>query len=719
MKWRQSNKQALDIQKESKQKSYVSHEIISRLNDQTDIYMVNSLLETLKEFASQGHLSKAFRIFSLIQGHALASSSCESIAGSLSSLLLSCTNHKLLPQGKQLHAQVITWGLQNNRALVPKLVSYYTAFGFLDDAHFIAAGSNILHPLPWNVLISSYVNRGHFEEAIFAYKQMVHKGVRPDHFTYPSVLKACAEQSTLDFGREVHKSIDASSLRWDLFVQNSLVSMYAKCGDLETSRSIFEKMPTRDQVSWNSIISGYASRASWDEAFKLFERMRAARMEINIITWNTVAVGCLKTGNFKGALELICQIRETVGHLDPVAVIIGLNACSHIRALRLGRELHGLAVRNASIDYDNVKNALITMYSRCGYLSYAHIMFRLSETKSIVTWNSIISGFAQWERPEEAMYLFKELLLAGIKPNFVTLAGILPLCARVANLRHGKEFHCYICRREEFQSHLLLWNSLIDMYARSGKVLTARKLFDLLENKDAVSYTSIIAGYGMQGNGKVAVKLFEQMIRSGIKPDRVAMVAILSGCSHSGLVAQGQLFFEKMVTVFSINPDLEHYSCMADLYGRASLLRKAKDIILGMPYEPTPEMWATLIGACRIHGDTNIGEWAAEKLLEMRPQNSGYYVLIANMYAAAGCWGKLAKVRSFMRDLGVRKDPGCASVDTGDGFEPFMVEDSSNSQADELYSLLGGLTKQMRNIDRVVHDNFVAEGENLTGIFET
>ncbi|GER37711.1 pentatricopeptide repeat-containing protein [Striga asiatica] len=335
LKWRQNNKQPLDIQKESKQKSYFSHEIISRLYDKIDNYMVNSLLATLNDFASQGHLSKAFRIFSLI-----ASSSCDSIAGSLSSLLLSCTNHKLLPEGKQLHAQIITWGLQNNHALVPKLVSYYTAFGFLDEAHFIAAGSNILHPLPWNVLISSYVNKGHFEEAIFAYKQMVHKGVRPDHFTYPSVLKACAEQSTLDFGREVHKSIDASFLRWDLFVQNSLVSMYAKCGDLETSRSIFKKMPTRDQVSWNSIISEYASRAFWDEAFKLFERMRAAHMDINIITWNTVA----GDRQFQGALELICQIRESVGHLDPVAVIIGLNAWSHIRALRTGREIHGLAI---------------------------------------------------------------------------------------------------------------------------------------------------------------------------------------------------------------------------------------------------------------------------------------------------------------------------------------------------------------------------------------
>ncbi|KAK6138583.1 hypothetical protein DH2020_027677 [Rehmannia glutinosa] len=675
--------------------------------------MVDCLLATLKEFASRGHLSKAFRTFSIIQDHALASGSGDFVADSLSSLLLSCTKLKLFAEGKQLHAQVITWGLHKNHLLVPKLVSYYTTFDSPDDAHFVAVDSNILHPLPWNILISSYVYKGRFEEAIFVYKQMCQKKIKPDHFTYPSVLKACAEQSNLDFGREVHKSINASSLKWDLFVQNALISMYGKCGDLETARNIFNKMPVRDEVSWNSVISGYASRGMWDEAFELFESMRAAGVEANIIIWNTIAGGCLRTNNFEGALELISQIRVGGSHLDPVAVIIGLNACSHIRALKLGKEIHALAIRNSSIDYDNVKNALITLYSRCGDLTHAYTVFRLVETKNRITWNSIISGFAQLDRSEEATFLFRELLLTGIEPNYVTLAGILPLCARVANLRHGKEFHCYIAKREQFKGYLLLWNALIDMYARSGRVLVARRLFDLLDNRDTVTYTSIIAGYGIQGYGIVAVELFEEMIRSHLKPDHVAMVAILSACSHSGLVAQGESFFAKMLSFYGVTPKLEHFACMVDLYGRAGFLKKAKEIILRMPYKPTSEMWATLIGACRIHGNTEIGEWAAEQLLEMKPQNSGYYVLIANMYAAAGCWSKLAKVRTYMRDLGVRKDPGCASVDIGDGFSPFLVEDTSNSQSDEIFVLLGGLTKQMKDIDYVARENPDSEEETF------
>lgn len=677
--------------------------------------MVEGFQTTLKYFASQGHLTKAFRIFRIIQHHALASASCDFVEDSLSCLLFSCTERKLVIEGKQLHAQVITWGLQHNHVLVPKLVSHYAAFNSLDDAHLVATNTSSQNPLQWNVLISSYVKRGHFEEAILAYKHMCQKQIKPDNFTYPTILKACAELSNLDFGKEVHMSIDASSLSTDLFVQNALISMYGKCGDLDTARSIFNGMLIKDEISWNSMISEYASKDMWNEAFMLFESMQEAGIQSNVITWNTIAGGCLRTGNFKGALELVGQMRVSLCHLDPVALIIALGASSHLCSLKLGKEIHGLAVRNSSIDYVNLKNALITLYSRCGDLTHAYTIFRSIEAKSIISWNSIISGFAQWDRSEEATFLFRELFHMDFKPNYVTLAGILPLCARVANLKHGKELHCYIAKRAEFWGCLLLWNSLIDTYARSGKVLVARRLFDLLDERDAVTYTSMISGYGVQGDGKVALNLFEEMIRSHIKPDAVAMVSVLSACSHSGLVNHGQSLFEKMQTVYGISPKLEHFSCMVDLYGRAGLLNKATEILLSMPCKPTPELWATLIGACLVHGNKDIGEWAAGKLLELKPQHSGHYVLIANMYAAAGCWSKLVEVRSFMRDLGVRKEPGCAWVDIGAGVSPFLVDDTSNSQSAEIFLLLRGLTKQMKDVDYAACTDYAADKEIIHG----
>uniref|UniRef100_A0A5B7BVB7 Pentatricopeptide repeat-containing protein n=1 Tax=Davidia involucrata TaxID=16924 RepID=A0A5B7BVB7_DAVIN len=706
-KWKQSIKQS-ETRDKHPPASYNAQELILETSTTSNDSMVDSLLTSLKDFAGQGHLSKAFRTFSLIQCHA-SSASYDLILHSLSSLLLSCTNLKSLPQGKQLHAHTLSLGLEQHPTLVPKLVSFYSAFNLLSDAHIITETSNILHPLPWNLLISSYVRNGFRGKALSTYKQMVNKGIDPDNFTYPSVLKACGEELNLDLGRVVHKLIDGSCLEWSLFVQNALVSMYGRCGEVDVARKMFDKMPEKDAVSWNSMITGYASKGMWEEAFELFESMQVEDIELNIITWNTIAGGCLRIGNYKGALELLSQMRTYGIHLDSVAMIIGLGACSHIGKLKLGKEIHGFAIRSCCDGFDNVKNTLITMYSRCNDLRRAYILFRLIEARSVITWNSIISGYTHWDRSEEASFLFREMLLSGVEPNYVTIASILPLCARVANLQHGKEFHCYITRREGFKDYLLLWNALVDMYARSGKILEARRLFDLLSKKDEVTYTSLISGYGMQGEGLAALKLFEEMKRFQIKPDHVTMVAVLSACSHSGLVSQGQMLFEKMPSVYGITPRLEHYACIVDLFGRAGLLKKAKEVITRMPYRPSPAMWATLIGACRIHGNTEIGEWAAEKLLELRPENPGYYVLIANMYAAAGCWNKLVKVRVFMRDLGVKKAPGCTWVDAGTGYSPFLVEDTSNPQADEIYPLLGGLTTQMKAAGYVASEDFGLE----------
>ncbi|KAJ9167405.1 hypothetical protein P3X46_022060 [Hevea brasiliensis] len=661
--------------------------------------MIDNLFNSVREFACQGHLLKAFKTFSLIQYHVSCTTSNDIVLHSISSLLLSCVNLKSLPQGKQLHALIISLGFEQHPILVPKLVNFYSNADLLVDAHTITENSNILHPLPWNLLISSYVRNGLYGEALSAYKKMISKGIRPDHFTYPSVLKACGEKLDLAFGREVHESINASCHVWSLFVHNSLVSMYAKIGELEIARCLFDKMPERDAVSWNAIISGYASKGMWKEAFELFEKMQLAGVELNIIIWNTIAGGCLQSGNFKGALELLSHMRSCGICLDSVAMIIGLGACSHIGAIRLGTEIHGSAIRSFCDGADNVRNALITMYSRCKDLSHAYILFQLVKTKSIITWNSMLSGYAHMDRSEEASFLFREMLCCGIEPNYVTIASILPLCARVANLQHGKEFHCYILRRAGFKNYLLLWNTLVDMYARCGKVLEAKRLFDSMNRRDEVTYTSLIAGFGIQGEGRAALKLFDEMNKNNIKPDHVTMVAVLSACSHSGLVTEGKMLFQKMCSAYGIVPRLQHFACMVDLYGRAGLLHKAKEMIAKMPYRPTSAMWATLLGACRIHGNTEIGEWAAEKLLEMRPENSGYYVLIANMYAAAGRWNKLAKVRTYMRDLGVRKAPGCTWVDVGSEFLPFLVGDTSKAKADEFYPLLEGLTNLTKDAD--------------------
>ncbi|KAK0579398.1 hypothetical protein LWI29_025832 [Acer saccharum] len=572
--------------------------------------------------------------------------------------------------------------MEQNPLLVRRLVDFYSSFDLVVDTRIVVETSSVSNTLPWNLLISLYNRNRLFGEALSAYKRMVGRGIVADKFTYPSVLKACGEMLDVGFGREVHRAIDAGIDECDLFVHNALVTMYGRFGEVGVAHHLFDKMPMRDAVSWNTIISIYASKGMWDEALELFEKMLEQDVEVNIITWNTIASGCFRKGNFNSALRLISQMILCGAYLDPVAIIIGLAACSHIGAINLGKQIHSYAICSSYDKFDNVRNALITMYARCQDLERAYMMFLLVEEKSIITWNSMLSGFSHMDRSEEASFLFREMLLTGIEPNYVTIASILPLCARVANLQHGKEFHCYITRRQIFKDCLLLWNALVDMYARSGKVVEAKRVFDSMSTRDKVTYTSLIAGYGVQGDGETALKLFDEMIKFQIKPDHVTMVAVLSACSHSGLVIEGQMLFEKMPTVYGIIPRLEHFSCMVDLYGRAGLLNKAKGIITKMPYKPTPAMWATLLGACRIYGNTDTWEWAAGKLLEMKHESSGYYELIANMYASGGRQDKLAEVRTSMRDLGVKKAPGCSWVDVGTGFSSLLVGDTSPVRGD-------------------------------------
>lgn len=672
--------------------------------------MIDSLFVSLKNFASQGQLKQAFKTFNSIQTCDF-NDSFHVIVVSLSRLLLCCSDVKALVHGRQVHSYIVVSGLEKHSILVPKLVTFYSSFDMFENASYIVYSSGIREASPWNLLISGYVRSGFCGEAISMYRVMVEKGIRPDNFTYPSVLKACSEELDVVSGRGVHRDIECSGVEWNLYVYNALIYMYGKCGEVDVARKLFDGLRERDAVSWNTMISCYASGGMWKEAFEVFDRMQGESIELNMITWNTIAGGCLKTGRYERALELFCQMRKCLVHLDPVAVINGLGACSHVGSLILGKEIHGVAVRSYSFEYDKVRNSLITMYSRCKDLRLATVIFNLVQDKSMITWNSIISGYSQWDKTEEAFFLFKEMILSAFEPNNVTIASLLPLCARVANLQYGREFHCYMIKREGFEEYLLLWNALVDMYARSGKIFLAKRLFNLLSKKDEVTYTSLIAGYGMQGEGKAALKLFEEMIASQIRLDHVTMIAVLSACSHSGLVIEGQMLFEKMSRVYGITPRLEHFACMVDLYGRAGLIQKAVEILRGMQYKPTEAMWATLIGSCRKHGNTEVGEWAAKKLLEMKPQNSGYYVLIANMYAAAGCWNELAKVRTSMRDWGVKKDPGCAWIDAGAGISPFMVGDTSNTQSEDFYPLLRGLLKHMKDAGYVACENSYIEYE--------
>ncbi|KAK9083062.1 hypothetical protein Scep_029533 [Stephania cephalantha] len=619
-----------------------------------------TLLSTLKTFASQGDLRKAFLTYSILTTH-LSSSSSTLLISALTSLLLPCISSKSLRFAQPLHSIILSLAHHQHPLLAPMLVHFYSSCSLFNDAYLVVQDSNSPNPVPWNVFISSCVRHGASRLGILAYNRMLDAGlVKPDAFTYTSVLKACTTTSSIsrECGWWVHSTIDYACLRGNVRVQTSLVSMYLKCGRLDIARSLFEKMPVRNVVSWNCMISGYAAKGMMKEALELFERMWVEQVDRpNVVTWNIIATMHLHVGDYNGVLDLISKMTGRGVCIGPVTVLIGLTACSRGEFRNYGKEIHGFTVRRCCDEVENVRNAMVTMYSRCKYTEYAYKLFVSAKEKSVVTWNAMITGLSNLDMFEEADSIFRDMLAYAFEPNEVTILTILSICARMSNLRHGRELHCYILRRAAIDDHYLFsYNSLVHLYANSGKVLEARILFDSMEVKDKFVYTSLISGYAMQGRGREALELFEEMILYGMKPDHTTMLVVLSACTLSRFVNEGQELFKKMVQEYEIDPQMEHFHCMVDLFGRVGLIDEAEKVIKEeMPFDPSPGIWKSLLWACRRQGNVEIGEWAADKLLDLRPHELEVYELIASMYNLTASWSKLAKVRKLMEPLCTEK----------------------------------------------------------------
>eukprot|EP01018_Ginkgo_biloba_P031948 Gb_02723 [translate_table: standard] len=608
------------------------------------------------------------------------------------SVLPACANLSALDQGKEIHEVIIRCGFQSNVFVGNALVDMYAKCGSLDDARNmfdkmaerdvvswntiiggytqngnVSEALKLFHKMPernvvsWNAMIAGYAQNGLVDEALELFRKMPGRnvvswtamiaaccrhrrgeealalfydmqrtGIKPNHFTFASVLSACASLTAPDKGKAIHEQISGSQFQSNIFVGNALVDMYAKCGSIENARSVFDQMPEKDVVSWNAMIAGYAQNGLVEEALHLLQKMP----EQNVVSWNAIIAGYTQIGHIEEALKLFQKMPEQ----DVVSW-----------------------------------NAIIAGFAKNGQGDEALKLFQKMPERDVVSWNVIMAGFAQNGQGEEALKLFRQMQLAGVKPNSETISIVLPACTNVAALEQGKEIHDVIIK-SEFQFDIFVGSALVDMYAKCGSVEYARKVFDKMPQRDVVSWTAMIVGYAMHGCGEEALQLFEQMQHSGIRPDHVTFLGVLSACCHAGLVDEGWQYFNCM-TKYRITPAMEHYSCMVDLLGRAGNLYEAQDFINKMPIKPLATVWGSLLGACRIYTNIDLAEHAAERLFELNPENTTPYVLLSNIYAAAGRWGDIEKVRKLMKDRRVKKKPGCSWIVVNRQVHAFLVGD--------------------------------------------
>lgn len=414
-----------------------------------------------------------------------------------------------------------------------------------------------------------------------------------------------------------------------------------------------------------------------------------------------------------------------------------LKTCGKTGSLKEGKQVHGVVIKYGLESDAFVLSNLVRMYVMCGVMNDAYILFnanvcgettmkmnmrsgdvvlwnvmvdgyiRLGEIKaakdlfdgmpgrSVVSWNSMISGFAQNGYFKEAIELFREMQIGDVSPNYVTLVSILPAVSRLGALELGEWVHIYAVRNE-IKIDAVLGSALIDMYSKCGNIENGFRVFHRLPQRNVITWNAIIGGLALNGRAKDAIDHFQKLQLAGISPSDVTYIGVLSACSHAGLVQVGRSIFNQMLQDDGVTPRIEHYGCMVDLLGRAGLLQEAEELILSMPFEPDDVILKALLGACKKHGNIEIGKRVGELLMEMSPDDSGSYVALSNMYAASGNWEGVSEVRMKMKEMDIRKDPGCSWIELDGVIHEFLVEDDNHPKAREIHMMLEEMTNQLR-----------------------
>ncbi|KAJ4724394.1 Pentatricopeptide repeat-containing protein [Melia azedarach] len=444
------------------------------------------------------------------------------------------------------------------------------------------------------------------------------------------------------------------------YISSALVDMYGKCGCLEMAREVFEQSSGKSVVAWNALIAGYSAKGDSKSCIELFRRMNEERIKPTLTTISSI-----------------------------------LMSCSRSAQLEYGRFIHGYMIRNRIQDDIFINSSLIDLYFKCGSVSSAGNVFDKMPKTNVIYWNVMISGYVTVGDYFKALTIFDEMKESGVKPDAVTFTSILPACSQLAALEKGKEIHNSVIE-SALEINEIVMGALLDMYAKCGAVDKALNVFNQLPERDTVSWTSMITAYGSHGQALKALKLFGEMQQSNAKPDSVTFLAVLSACGHAGLVDEGCFYFNQMISEYDIKPRSEHYSCLIDLLGRAGRLHEAYGILQSTPeIREDAELLSTLFSACRLHRNAELGEKIARLLIMKDPDDSSTYIVLSNMYASVKKWDEVQKVRLKMKELGLRKNPGCSWIEIGERIHPFFAEDKTHPQTEMVYEYLMTLASHM------------------------
>ncbi|KAL3525568.1 hypothetical protein ACH5RR_013940 [Cinchona calisaya] len=540
---------------------------------------------------------------------------------SLASVLSICSL-ELLDFGMQVHSLVIKTGLLAKTSVINSLLTMYFSYERIGDAYgvFEEEGSIVHDQITRNAMIAGLVGMERKEDAFLMFKYMQRAGLCPTELSFVSIMSSC---SCSRDAIQVHAQAIKMDLEDCTSVSNAAITMYSNCENLNAAHMVFERLKKKDIVSWNTMITSYADANLGREAIVIYSQMQREGVKPDEFTIGSLLVSS-----------------ESVVNVEII---------------------HAAVMKNALFLKVEVSNALLSAFSRHGYIDQAYRLFHSMNTRNLISWNTLISGYQLNGFPVQGLEQFSEFVLSGFIPNIFTLSIVLNICASISALQHGKQVHTHILK-VGYSLETSLNNALITLYAKCGNLDSSTRVFQKMISKDTVSWNSMISAYAQNGEGREAVRCFEMMQDSEAKPDEATFTAVLSACSHSGLVSDGCRIFNSMVSTYRIEPTGDHFSCLIDLLGRAGYLDETERLVNSKHIDIDSSVWWTLISSCAAHGNLRLGRIVAGLLLETEKHDPAVYVLLSNIYADAGKWTESADVRELIKKFGVMKQPGSSWI---------------------------------------------------------
>lgn len=623
------------------------------LCDDSDVIVWN---KTLSEYLQAG---KAWEAIDCFIGMIKSQVAYDSTTLVVILSVVSSVNH--IELGKQIHGIVMRSGLDRVVSVANSLLNMYIKAGSVYYAKIMFSQMKEVDLISWNTMISGCALSGLEELSISLLIDLLRSGLLPDQFTIASVLRACSSlKEGYYLSKQIHTHAIKAGVMDDSFVSTTLIDVYSKIGKMEEAEFLFQNQDGFDLASWNAMMYGYMVSNSYQKALRLFTIMH-----------------------------------ESGERTDQITLANAAKAAGCLVGLQQGKQIHAVVIkRRFNLDLF-VISGILDMYLKCGEMESAHRVFSEIPSPDDVAWTTMISGCVENGDEEHALSTYHQMRHARVQPDEYTFATLVKACSLLTALEQGRQIHANViklnCALDPF-----VMTSLVDMYAKCGIIEDAYGLFKRMNIKNVASWNAMLVGLAQHGNAEEVLCLFKDMKSRGAMPDRVTFIGVLSACSHYGLVSEAYENFDSMQKDYGIEPEIEHYSCLVDALSRAGRIQEAEKVILSMPFEASASMYRTLLNACRIQGDKEMGKHVAEKLFTLEPSDSAAYVLLSNIYAAANQWENAVNARNKMKRKNVKKDPGFSWVDMKNRVHLFVAGDRSHEEAGLIYNKIEYVMKRIR-----------------------